>query len=189
MDRGVQESSCLALGNILCIGNCAAAAMAATANHASRNLPIARNNNSDAGTNSTYSCPAAMKAIEEANGVHRIILAMKNHPQSVAVQSAACDALRNMSSFLFTNFTNDSTATDDNNSNVIATNANATSTLTTQTSYNNIYNNNTSDDMEVDTPSVQSDLIQALLHAREMYLHPTHKLIVENLLSALLDVR
>jgi hypothetical protein len=37
-----------------------------------------------------------LKAVEEAGAIPKIILAMKTHSQSIAVQSAACDALRNM---------------------------------------------------------------------------------------------
>jgi hypothetical protein len=39
-------------------------------------------------------------AVEKAGAVRQIVNAMRNHPQSVAVQSAACDALRNMSGLI-----------------------------------------------------------------------------------------
>jgi|UPI000581A75C hypothetical protein len=39
-------------------------------------------------------------AVEAAGGVAAIVAAMRNHSSSVAVQSAACDALRNMSNLL-----------------------------------------------------------------------------------------
>jgi hypothetical protein len=39
-------------------------------------------------------------AVEKAGGVRQIVDAMRNHPQSVAVQSAACDALRNTSGLI-----------------------------------------------------------------------------------------
>lgn len=47
-------------------------------------------------------CSSAVNLIhtENAGGVGQIINAMRNHPNSVAVQSAACDALRNMSSLI-----------------------------------------------------------------------------------------
>lgn len=37
-----------------------------------------------------------LRLVEECGGVFQVIQAMKNHQHSVAVQSAACDALRNM---------------------------------------------------------------------------------------------
>lgn len=43
---------------------------------------------------------STLLAVDSAGGVAQIIAAMRNHPQSVAVQSAACDALRNMSGLL-----------------------------------------------------------------------------------------
>jgi hypothetical protein len=39
-------------------------------------------------------------AVENAGGVRQIVDAMRNHPQSVAVQSAGCDALRNTSGLI-----------------------------------------------------------------------------------------
>lgn len=42
----------------------------------------------------------SLVAVENAGGVRQIVDAMRNHPQSVAVQSAACDALRNTSSLI-----------------------------------------------------------------------------------------
>jgi hypothetical protein len=42
----------------------------------------------------------SLMAVENAGGVSQIINAMRNHPQSVAVQSAACDALRNTSGLI-----------------------------------------------------------------------------------------
>lgn len=45
---------------------------------------------------------ANVLAIGTAGGVAHVIVAMRNHPQSVAVQSAACDALRNMSGLILT---------------------------------------------------------------------------------------
>jgi hypothetical protein len=62
--HGLQESCCLALGN------------------------ISNGNN------------ASLVAVGNAGGVKQIVDAMKNHPQSVAVQSAALDALRNTSSLI-----------------------------------------------------------------------------------------
>ena len=38
--------------------------------------------------------------VANAAGVQQVIAAMQKHPQSVAVQSAACDALRNMSGLI-----------------------------------------------------------------------------------------
>jgi hypothetical protein len=61
---GLQESCCLALGNI------------SKGNHGS------------------------LIAVGNAGGVKHIVDAMRNHPQSVAVQSAALDALRNTSGLI-----------------------------------------------------------------------------------------
>jgi hypothetical protein len=61
----------------------------------------------------TYLClnnAGALMKLEGAEGVAQIILAMKNHPRSVAVQSAACDALHNMAGPVLANAIRDSTA-------------------------------------------------------------------------------
>jgi hypothetical protein len=44
--------------------------------------------------------PGNLMTVANAAGVQQVIAAMQKHPQSVAVQSAACDALRNMSGLI-----------------------------------------------------------------------------------------
>lgn len=39
---------------------------------------------------------SSLPAVEQASGIYYVVAAMKNHPHSAAVQSAACDAIRNM---------------------------------------------------------------------------------------------
>eukprot|EP00522_Entomoneis_paludosa_P015784 CAMPEP_0172454432 /NCGR_PEP_ID=MMETSP1065-20121228/11422_1 /TAXON_ID=265537 /ORGANISM="Amphiprora paludosa, Strain CCMP125" /LENGTH=288 /DNA_ID=CAMNT_0013206759 /DNA_START=417 /DNA_END=1283 /DNA_ORIENTATION=+ len=71
-ERGLQECCCLALGNLCC----------------------SQGKSGSGGTGSN------LVAIEQAGGIPAIIQAMRNHSTSVAVQSAACDALRNMSGLI-----------------------------------------------------------------------------------------
>jgi hypothetical protein len=52
----------------------------------------------------------ALMALDSEGGVAQIILAMKNHSRSVAVQSAACDDLHNMCGPVLANAIRDSTA-------------------------------------------------------------------------------
>jgi hypothetical protein len=54
---------------------------------------VSKANKSD--TNSCL-CPASLRCIDECNGVRYVVTAMKNFPKSIAIQSAGCDALRNM---------------------------------------------------------------------------------------------
>jgi hypothetical protein len=72
-DRDTQECCCIALKNLL--GNSGCGSVAPPFN--------------------TY-----MEALDRSGGVEAVIAAMKNHPQSVAVQSAACDTLRSMGGLL-----------------------------------------------------------------------------------------
>lgn len=72
-DRDLQECCCIALNNLLC---------------------------SSGGGFVAPPFNIYLEAFESAGGVAAVIAAMKNHPTSVAVQSAACDALRSMGSLL-----------------------------------------------------------------------------------------
>jgi hypothetical protein len=84
--------------------------------------------------------PTNVMTIGQLGGVHSIVTAMKLHSTSVAVQSAACDALRNMS------------------------------------------------DLILSWPATENPvvgLMDALSHAKDMYLHPTHRSIAELLLRAI----
>jgi hypothetical protein len=72
-DRDLQECCCIAMKNLLFSSGCG-----------SGDPPL-----------NVY-----LEAFEGVGGVAAVIAAMKNHPQSVAVQSAACDALRSMGSLL-----------------------------------------------------------------------------------------
>jgi hypothetical protein len=72
-DRDTQECCCIALKNLLGSSGCGSVAP-----------PF----------------KSYVEALDRAGGVEAVIAAMKNHPQSVAVQSAACDALLSMSGLL-----------------------------------------------------------------------------------------
>lgn len=80
-------------------------------------------------------------AVDQANGVSAIINAMKMFPGSVAVQSAACDALRNLGALLMARVSTEE--------------------------------------------QLKRELMERLVHAKDMYLMPTHKSTAECLLQAL----
>jgi len=110
--------------------------------------------------------------IDSAGGVTQVIAAMRNHPQSVAIQSAACDALRNMSDLILQQAA-----------------ISATPTAPPEDSSMRLedIDNNLADPVALNDQVDQ--LVSVLSHAKDMYLLPSHRSTASALLEAIVATR